>query len=56
MILIFKLKGAVGGALTHLQSLGAWLRRYVASSPSGQPWERSPGAYALLAGVHRRDD
>jgi hypothetical protein len=50
---IMKLTGA---ALAQLQPLGAWLRRYVASSETGQPWDRSPGAYALLAGVHHPDD
>jgi hypothetical protein len=56
MVSIFMLKDTIGGAVAHLQPLSAWLRRYVARSDPGQPWARSPGAYALLVGVHHPDD
>ena len=54
--MVFKLKVTIGGALAHLQPFGAWLRRCVTPNSPGQPWARSPGAYALLAGVRHPDD
>jgi hypothetical protein len=55
MTAISKLKGSIGRALSNLRPLGAWLGRFTSSDSGGQPWARSPGAYALLAGVRHPD-